>query len=117
MLQFESFYHNRFNGRKLTWLHHLCQAELRLGYLKKPYVVTVQTFQMAILLLFETTDSISCKEIRETLQLNADQFQRHVITLVDSKLLLADTEVIYTYSFRYYLQICLLCRNYWRTLC
>ncbi|XP_017775515.1 PREDICTED: cullin-2 [Nicrophorus vespilloides] len=89
---FETFYYNRFNGRKLTWLHHLCQAELRLGYLKKPYVVTVQTFQMAILLLFETADSLVCKEIRETLLLNADQFQRHAISLVDSKLLLCDSE-------------------------
>ncbi|GBM66309.1 Cullin-2, partial [Araneus ventricosus] len=22
--QFEAFYNTRFNGRKLTWLHHLC---------------------------------------------------------------------------------------------
>ncbi|ENN72501.1 hypothetical protein HUJ04_001100 [Dendroctonus ponderosae] len=91
---FETFYHNRFNGRKLTWLHHLCQAELKLGYLKKPYVVTVQTFQMAILLLFEKTDQLSCKEIRETLQLNSEQFKRHAVSLVDSKLLLANAEEI-----------------------
>ncbi|XP_076257088.1 cullin 2 isoform X1 [Rhynchophorus ferrugineus] len=91
---FESFYHNKFNGRKLTWLHHLCQAELKLGYLRKPYVVTVQTFQMAILLLFEKVDTLSCKEIKETLQLNSEQFKRHAVSLVDSKLLLADTEEI-----------------------
>ncbi|KAF7278697.1 hypothetical protein GWI33_008075 [Rhynchophorus ferrugineus] len=91
---FESFYHNKFNGRKLTWLHHLCQAELKLGYLRKPYVVTVQTFQMAILLLFEKVDTLSCKEIKETLQLNSEQFKRHAVSLVDSKLLLADTEDI-----------------------
>ncbi|XP_045466158.1 cullin-2 [Harmonia axyridis] len=89
---FEAFYHNRFNGRKLTWLHHLCQAELRLGYLKKSYVVTVQTFQMAILLLFENTNTLTCKEIRDTLQLNVEHFQRHAISLVESKLLVADTE-------------------------
>lgn len=93
LFQFEGFYHNRFNGRKLTWLHHLCQAELRIGYLKKSYVVTVQTFQMAILLLFENTNALTCKEIRETLQLNAEHFQRHAISLVESKLLLSDTEV------------------------
>ncbi|KAI4454581.1 cullin [Holotrichia oblita] len=90
--KFEAFYHEHFNGRKLTWLHHLCLAELRLGYLKRPYVVTVQTFQMAILLLFETVDSLTCNEIRETLQLNVDQFQRHAVSLVDSKILLAESE-------------------------
>ncbi|XP_018574635.1 cullin-2 isoform X1 [Anoplophora glabripennis] len=89
---FEKFYHNRFNGRKLTWLHHLCQAELKLGYLKKPYVMTVQTFQMAILLLFENSNALTSKEIRETLQLNPEQFQRHAVSLIDSKLLLADSE-------------------------
>ncbi|XP_019874549.1 cullin-2 isoform X2 [Aethina tumida] len=89
---FESFYHQGFSGRKLTWLHHLCQAELRLGHLRKSYVVNVQTFQMAILLLFETTDALLCRDIRETLQLNQDQFNRHAVSLVESKLLLADAE-------------------------
>uniref|UniRef100_V5I8I2 Cullin-5 n=1 Tax=Anoplophora glabripennis TaxID=217634 RepID=V5I8I2_ANOGL len=89
---FEKFYHNRFNGRKLMWLHHFSQAELKLGYLAKPYVVTVQAFQMAILLLFENSDSLTSKEIRETLQLNSQQFQEHAINLIDSKLLLADSE-------------------------
>lgn len=93
VLQFETFYYNRFNGRKLTWLHHLCQAELRIGYLKRPYVVTVQTFQMAILLLFEATDSLTYKEISEPLLLNDEQFHRHLVSLVDSKMLLCDTEV------------------------
>lgn len=58
---FESFYHAQFSGRKLTWLHHLCQGELKFNYLKKPYLVTVQTYQMALLLLFEQCDSINCR--------------------------------------------------------
>lgn len=71
-------------------MHHLCQAELKIGHLKKPYVVTVQTFQMAILLLFENADALTCKEIRDTLQLNSEQFHRHAISLVDSKLLVLE---------------------------
>lgn len=89
---FENFYHNHFSGRKLTWLHHLCQAELKLCYTKRPYLVTVQTFQMAVLLLFETTDEMSCKELKDTLQLSADQFQKHAASLVDCKMLTSDTE-------------------------
>ncbi|KAL1115891.1 hypothetical protein AAG570_006180 [Ranatra chinensis] len=84
---FETFYHNHFSGRKLTWLHHLCQGELKLGYLKKPYIVTMQTFQMAILLLFEDTDSLSCSEVQTTLQLNTEQFTKHMASLIDCKLL------------------------------
>ncbi|XP_069703724.1 cullin-2 isoform X1 [Periplaneta americana] len=89
---FENFYHNHFSGRKLTWLHHLCQAELKLSYLKKPYQITMQTFQMAILLLFEKTDSLTCKEVQESLQLNADQFGKHLTSLLESKILLANSE-------------------------
>ena len=49
---------------------------------------------MAILLLFEKTDSLTCKEVQETLQLNSEQFGKHLTSLIESKILLADTEVI-----------------------
>ncbi|BES92469.1 unnamed protein product [Nesidiocoris tenuis] len=91
---FENFYHNHFSGRKLTWLHHLCQGELKLCYLKKPYIVTMQVFQMAILLLFETTNSLVCSELQSTLQLNSDQFNKYITSLVDCKLLLSSSESI-----------------------
>lgn len=61
---FEDFYAFKFNGRKLTWLHHLCQAELKLGYTKKPYTVVMSTYHMAILLLFESIDSIQYCDIQ-----------------------------------------------------
>lgn len=91
---FENFYHSNFSGRKLTWINHLCQGELKLGYLKKPYIVTMQVFQMAILLLFETVDTLVCSEIQNTLQLNSEQFNKYTVSLVDCKLLTASTETI-----------------------
>uniref|UniRef100_A0A1B0G4W6 Cullin-2 n=1 Tax=Glossina morsitans morsitans TaxID=37546 RepID=A0A1B0G4W6_GLOMM len=89
---FETFYHNSFSGRKLTWLHHMCHGELKLGYLKKTYIVTMQTYQMAMLLLFELSDSMTCKDIQTTLQLNTETFQKHMQSLVESKLLIASSE-------------------------
>lgn len=89
---FENFYHTSFSGRKLTWLHHLCHGELKIGFLKKTYIVTMQTYQMAMLLLFETCDSLTCKEIQTTLQLNNETFQKHMQSLIESKLLLASSE-------------------------
>ncbi|KAJ8679584.1 hypothetical protein QAD02_015371 [Eretmocerus hayati] len=105
---FESFYHAQFSGRKLTWLHHLCQGELKLNYLKKPYLVTVQTYQMALLLLFEHCDSISCKEAAASLRLSHDQLLRHAISLVDCKILKKSSEgdleedTVLTLNFEYY---------------
>uniref|UniRef100_A0A1A9VZX7 Cullin-2 n=1 Tax=Glossina brevipalpis TaxID=37001 RepID=A0A1A9VZX7_9MUSC len=89
---FETFYHNSFSGRKLTWLHHMCHGELKLGYLKKTYIVTMQTYQMAMLLLFEVSDSMTCKDIQTTLQLNTETFQKHMQSLLESKLLIASSE-------------------------
>uniref|UniRef100_A0A1A9ZVV0 Cullin-2 n=1 Tax=Glossina pallidipes TaxID=7398 RepID=A0A1A9ZVV0_GLOPL len=89
---FETFYHNSFSGRKLTWLHHMCHGELKLGYLKKTYIVTMQTYQMAMLLLFELSDSMTCKDIQTTLQLNTETFQKHMQSLLESKLLTASSE-------------------------
>lgn len=89
---FESFYHAQFNGRKLTWLHHLCQGDLRFNYLKKPYLVTVQTYQMALLLLFEHCDSITCKEAAASLRLSDEQFFKHAASLVDCKILKKSTD-------------------------
>lgn len=81
-----------FSGRKLTWLHHMCHGELKLSHLKKSYIVTMQTYQMAIILLFETCDTLSCREIQHTLQLNDETFQKHMQPMIESKLLNASSE-------------------------
>ncbi|XP_051172711.1 cullin-2 [Leptopilina boulardi] len=105
---FESFYHAQFSGRKLTWLHHLCQGELKFNYLKKSYLVTVQTYQMALLLLFEQCDSINCREAAASLRLSHDQLVKHAASLVDCKILKKSTEgeleedTILTLNFDYY---------------
>ncbi|KAG8188555.1 hypothetical protein JTE90_007163 [Oedothorax gibbosus] len=86
--KFEEFYSSRFSGRKLTWLHHLCNAELKLGYLKKSYIVTMSTFQMAILLLYESADILPYSEIQENTKLSEEQLVKQIQSLVESKLLL-----------------------------
>lgn len=91
---FESFYHIHFSGRKLTWLHHLCHGELKIAISNKSYLVTMQTYQMAILLLFESVECMCLKEMQESLQLNPDMLQKHVVSLVESKLLMCDQEVM-----------------------
>lgn len=91
--KFEAFYNKKFSGRKLTWLHHLCAGELKVSLNKKSYLITMQTYQMAMLLLFETCDTLTCKDVREVLQLNQENFQKHLQSLIDSKLIVLDSEV------------------------
>lgn len=91
--KFEAFYNTSFSGRKLTWLHHLCAGELKVSLNKKNYLITMQTYQMAMLLLFENCDTMSCKDVRDVLQLSHDNFQKHLQSLMDSKLLVLNSEV------------------------
>ncbi|XP_066921529.1 cullin-2-like [Clytia hemisphaerica] len=84
---FEAFYNNMFNGRKLTWLQHLSNGEMKLTYLKKPYIVTCTTYQMAILLLFNGTDTMTYREIDSHLQLEVKELKRTLQSVLDVKLL------------------------------
>lgn len=70
-------------------------GELKLNYLQKVYMVTMQTYQMAILLLFENEDVFKLTEIHELLQLDSDQFKKHINSLIECKLLLVDGDVCY----------------------
>lgn len=54
----------------------------------------MQTYQMAMLLLFESIDVMTCKDIQETLQLNNETFQKHMQSLLESKLLTASSETL-----------------------
>jgi cullin 2 len=92
--EFEDFYRLQFNGRKLTWLHNLSYGELKLNYLKKRYFITMGTFQMAILLVFQKTNSLTCGELMEATKLNSIQFQNTVKSLVKSKLLAVSGDTV-----------------------
>merc|ERR1719219_3299539 len=89
---FEAFYSKQFSGRKLTWLHHLSNGDVKLGYTSKPYIVNMTTTQMSVLLLFDKSDSLSYTELQETTKLADDQFPRYVQSLLDAKLLTINSE-------------------------
>ena len=89
---YEAFYGKQFSGRKLTWLHHLSSGDIKLGYLSKTYIVNMTTFQMALLLLFEKSDTLNFKELHATTKMSDEQFPRYVQSLIDAKLLMSSTE-------------------------
>lgn len=87
---FEAFYGHMFNGRKLTWLQHLSNGEIKLTYLKKPYIITCTTYQMAILLLFNENEKMSYHDISVQCQLDDKELRRTLQSVVDVKLLLKE---------------------------
>ncbi|KAK2561191.1 Cullin-2 [Acropora cervicornis] len=86
-LGFEKFYNGRFNGRKLTWLQHLSTGEVKVNFLKRPYIITVTTFQMAVMLLFNDKTSLNFSDIRDQTQLVDKELIRTLQSLVDVQLI------------------------------
>eukprot|EP00795_Rhopilema_esculentum_P014441 gene14441-5499_t len=84
---FETYYNSVFNGRKLTWLTHLSNGEIKMNVQKKTYIITVTTYQMAILLLFNAGDNLSFADLRNQSQLAEKELTRTLQSLVDVKIL------------------------------
>lgn len=95
---FEAFYNKKFNGRKLTWLHHLSTAEMRLTFpdptaatataSSKVYHVSMGTYHMAILDLFESVNSMIYRDLQVNTKLSDEQLVKHLQSLLEAKLIL-----------------------------
>ncbi|XP_030623336.1 cullin-2 isoform X2 [Chanos chanos] len=92
VLQFELFYNQHFSGRKLTWLHYLCTGEVKMNYLSKPYVAMVTTYQMAVLLAFNNSETVSYKELQDSTQMSEKELQKTIKSLLDVKMLNHDLQ-------------------------
>uniref|UniRef100_A0A4W5S0H5 Cullin 2 n=1 Tax=Hucho hucho TaxID=62062 RepID=A0A4W5S0H5_9TELE len=89
---FELFYNQHFSGRKLTWLHYLCTGEVKMNYLSKPYVAMVTTYQMAVLLAFNNSETVGYKELQDSTQMNEKELQKTIKSLLDVKMLNHDSQ-------------------------
>ncbi|XP_065666298.1 cullin-2 isoform X3 [Hydra vulgaris] len=89
---FKTFYNSKFNGRKLTWLQNLSNGEVKLTYLKKPYLVTCTTYQMAVLLLYNDSDSLSYNDIKLSCELEEKELKRTLQSIVDVKIFFKSPE-------------------------
>ncbi|XP_051465628.1 cullin-2 isoform X2 [Apus apus] len=92
VLQFELFYSQHFSGRKLTWLHYLCTGEVKMNYLCKPYVAMVTTYQMAVLLAFNNSETVSYKELQDSTQMNDKELTKTIKSLLDVKMINHDSD-------------------------
>lgn len=92
--EFEQFYTGKHNGRKITWLFNMSQADVRLTYLDKQYVVQMYVYQMAALLCFERRDSILVKDIGEEIGVEGDYLLKTLRTIVDGSILTCDDQTM-----------------------
>lgn len=93
--RFKTFYFDKHNGRKLTWLWQLCKGEIKANYIrntKVPYTFQVSTYQMGILLLYNENDSLDYSDIEKATALSSDILEPNLGILVKAKVLLPSPE-------------------------
>ena len=87
--KFSSFYLQKYEGRKLTWITHHGAADVRANYPSDPKLskdFTVSTFQMCILLMFNKHSTLSLQEIIDGVNCqDIIEFKRHLLSLCTSK--------------------------------
>ncbi|KAI9327739.1 Cullin [Zopfochytrium polystomum] len=88
--RFQLFYQNKHNGRKLNWHFLLSKGDVKANYIKGSktgYTYQVSTFQMGILLQFNTGLSFTWEELLNTTGLTAEMLNSQMTSLVKSKVL------------------------------
>lgn len=89
--RFAMFYNHKHQGRKLTWLWQLCKGEIKANYLRMPNTKSsptfqVSTYQMAILLLFNDSDTVTYEEIAEGTKLAKETLDPSISVFVKAKI-------------------------------
>ncbi|KAJ3211024.1 hypothetical protein HDU67_004826 [Dinochytrium kinnereticum] len=91
--RFQMFYQNKHSGRKLNWHWMLSKGELKANYIKNNkagYTYQVSTYQMGILLQFNTSISLSWDDLMTSTGLTHETLASQMPTLVKSKVLICE---------------------------
>jgi len=85
--EFQKYYLSKHNGRKMIWLANLGSGELRslFANLTKKHDLNVNTYQICILLLFNTKDTMTFSDIQVATGINAVDLRRNLFAMVGSK--------------------------------
>lgn len=65
-----------------------------MNYLSKPYVAMVTTYQMAVLLAFNNSQTVTYKELQDGTQMNEKELQKTIKSLLDVKMLNHDSQKV-----------------------
>lgn len=78
---FKTFYLSRHTGRRLAWQTNMGTADLKASFPGARHELTVSTYQMCILLMFNAADSLSYREIAAATDIPAADLKRNLQSL------------------------------------
>ena len=71
-------------------VYFVIAVEVRFGYLKRPYMATVDLHVLSILLAFNTVDQLAYNDLEEVTQLADRDLLRLLQILVDAKIIVSE---------------------------
>lgn len=83
--RFETFYLTKHTGRKLAWQTSLGTAEVKAVFGDKKHELIVSTYQMCILVLFNSKTTRTLEEIKQATGIPDGELKRHLISLCTPK--------------------------------
>lgn len=89
---FKKFYLSNHSGRRLSWQTNMGTADLKAVFGKKRHELNVSTYQMCVLLLFNSADKLTYKEIKSQTEIPDPDLKRALLSLslMRYKILLKD---------------------------
>ncbi|KAJ3070486.1 hypothetical protein HDU98_006508 [Podochytrium sp. JEL0797] len=88
--RFQGFYQNKHSGRKLNWHFLVSKGELKANYVKASktgYTYQLSTFQMGVLLQYNTALTYTWEELLTSTGLNPETLSSAMSTLCKAKVL------------------------------
>jgi len=83
--EFSSFYLHKHSGRRLTWQTSLGSAEVRATFEKGKKDLLLHTYQMCILVLYNSGLNFTYEEIKKATNIPEVELERHLLSLAHPK--------------------------------